>query len=446
MSWQEDYRRKVVSIEDAAKLVQSGDMVVTALGVGACSPDIYNAILDRHEELEDLVISDTVQLRPCKLYDPDFMAQIDGRINHAPAFGMITIRKMHRAFLSDFFPAATSDAGDKYAETANVFIVMVTPPNKQGYVNLGLTNFYTPRAIREGRERGNLRIAIAEVNDQMPVIFGDNWLHISEFDYFVENSTPLPVSQRGQAKETEKAIGQYVLELINDGDTIQMGLGGISETVVGGLEGKHDLGVISEMLPVGLDQLVAKGIVTNARKKLHKGKTLATFCVGDMNLYRFAEENPTVEFYPAEYTTNPTFLAQHDNLIAMNSAIMVDFSGQINSEGVGHRQISGSGGQLDFMLGAYWSKGGKGITLLTSTQKQSDGSIISSIVPELPPGSPVTVPRTFADYVISEYGIARLKYKTRRQRAAELIAIAHPDLRGELRNSLRKNFYPAQNS
>ncbi len=442
MSWQEEYKRKLVSAEDAAKTIQSGDLVVTALGVGACSPKMYNAILDRHEELENVVISDTVQLRPCKLYDPEFMARIDGHINHSPAFGMITIRKMHRATLSDFFPATTSDAGDKYAETANVYMVMVTPPNKKGYVNLGLTNFYTPRTIREGRERGNLRIAIAEINDQMPVIFGDNWLHISEFDYFVENSTPLPVSQRGEAKEVEKAIGQYVLELINDGDTIQMGLGGISEAVVGGLEGKHDLGVITEMLPVGLDQLVEKGIVTNARKKLHKGKTLATFCVGDMNLYKFAEENPTVEFHPAEYTTDPSFLAQHDNLVAMNSALMIDFSGQIDSEGVGHTQISGSGGQLDFMLGAYWSKGGRGISLLTSTQKRADGNIISSIVPELPPGSPVTVPRTFADYVITEYGVARLKYKTRRQRAAELISIAHPDLRGELRNSLRKNFFP----
>ncbi len=442
MSWQEEYKRKLVSFEDAGKTVESGDMVVTALGVGACSADMYHAILDRHNELENVVISDTVQLRPCKLYDPEFMAQIDGRINHSPAFGMVTIRKMHRATLSDFFPATTSDAGDKYAETANVYMVMVTPPNKKGFVNLGLTNFYTPRAIREGRERGNLRIAIGEVNEQMPILFGDNWLHISEFDYFVENSTPLPASQRGEAKEVEKAIGQYVLELINDGDTIQMGLGGISEAVVGGLDGKHDLGVMTEMLPIGLDQLVEKGIVTNSRKKLHKGKTLATFCVGDMNLYKYAEENPTVEFYPAEYTTNPTVLAQHDNLVAMNSALMIDFSGQIDSEGVGHTQISGSGGQLDFMLGAYWSNGGRGISLLNSTQKQSDGSIISSIVPELPPGSPVTVPRTFADYVITEYGIARLKYKSRRQRAAELISIAHPDLRGELRNSLRKNFYP----
>lgn len=443
-SWEKDYRSKLVSLEEAAKTVRSGDVVATALGIGACSADVYHAILDRGMELENVRIIDTVQVRPCRLYDPEFMARLEGRITHTPAFGMITIRKMNRALLSDFFPVTTLDAGDKIAQRADVFILMVTPPNKQGYVNLGLTNFYSMEAIRQGKASGKLRTLIGEVNDQMPVIFGNNWMHVSEFDCFVENSTPIPAFKRGEPSEIEKRIGQYVLELIRDKDTIQMGIGGIPEAVISGLEGKHDLGVLTEMLPVGLPQLVEKGIVTNRYKPFHQGVSLATFCLGDHELYEYARENPAVEFYPASYTNNPAFIAQHPNMVAINMALMVDFSGQIASEGLGHRMVSGSGGQLDFMIGAYWSKGGRGITVLRAAQQLPDGTLSSSIVPELPPGTPITVPRTYAQYVVTEYGIANLKYKTRRERAEELIAIAHPDLRGELRSSLKKVFYPRQ--
>ncbi len=443
MSWRDEYKQKRISFDEAAQTIQSGDFVSMALGIGACSADMYHAILNRHEELENVKILDTVQVRPCKLYDPDFMKQLDGRINHIPAFGMATIRKMNKAKLADFYPATTLDAGDRVAERSSVYLVMVTPPNNQGFINLGLTNFYTMRAIRDGRARGKLRTVIAEVNEQMPVIYGDNWMHISEFDYFVENSTPIPSTQRGEPSEKEKAIGQYVLELINNGDTIQMGIGGITETVISGLEGKHDLGVVTEMLPIGLAGLVEKGIVTNKKKPIHKGVTLATFCVGDQSLYEYARENPVCEFYPAEYTNDPAFIARHPNMIAINNAVMVDFSGQIVSEGMGHTQISGSGGQLDFMIGAYWSDGGKGITLVNSSRRLPDGTLSSSIVPEFPPGSPITVPRTFADYVVTEYGVAHLKYKTRRERARELIAISHPDLRTELEASLKKNYFPS---
>lgn len=443
MDWREEYKRKTVSIQEAAGAVQSGDFVATALGVGACSADFYHALLDRAPELENVSFCDTVQVRPTKMYDPNIMKDLVGRINYVPAFGMITIRRMHRAVLGDFYPAQTSDAGDKLRTRAHVYIAMVTPPNEKGFVNLGLTNFYTQTAIRMGRADGVLRSAIAEVNDQMPVIFGNNWMHISEFDYFFENSTPIPAAGRGQPSEPEKAIGQYVLELINDRDTIQMGLGGISETVVAGLDGKRDLGVMTEMLPIGLDQLVAKGIVTNKYKPYHTGVSTATFCIGDKNLYDYAAENPACEMYPSNYTNDPSFIAQHPNLIAINSALMVDFSGQIVSEGMGYTQISGPGGQLDFMLGAYWSRGGKGVSLLRAARTLKDGSLSSAIVPGLDPGSPVTVPRTYADYVVTEFGIAHLKYKTRRERALELISIAHPDLRAELKASLNKTFYPS---
>lgn len=444
MDWQDDYQKKLVSMEAAAKQVKSGDTIGVALGISACSADMYHAILNRHEELRDVNILDAVQVRPCKLYDPEFMAGIDGHINYMPAFGLITIRKINSTLQPDFLPLMSSDGGRKIGKLSDVFICMTTRPNKQGFVNLGLTNFYTMQAIREGRAAGKQRVTIAEVNDQMPTIFGNNWLHVSEFNFFVEHASPIPAFKRADPGEREKKIAGYVLELMKDGDTFQMGIGGIPEAVVSGLEGKHDLGVLTEMFPIGLPDLVKKGIVTNARKPFHKGVTIATFCLGDQGLYDYVAENPACEFFPSSYTNNPALIAQHPNLIAINMALMVDFSGQICSEGIGHRMISGSGGQLDFMIGAAYSEGGKGVTLLSAARTLKDGTLVSAIVPELPSGSPVTVPRTFADYIVTEYGIAHIRFKTRRQRAEALINIAHPDLRGELRDSLKTKFYPSK--
>ncbi len=443
MNWKEEYQRKRMSFAEAAKQIRSGDFVGVGLAVGACSADMYDAILARWQELKGVRICDSVAVRPSKLYDPAFMKGLDGHINFDPSFGTAASRKIIESRLPDYLPIMTSDGGDKYAKRSDVFICMTTPPNDQGFVNLGLTNFYTMEALRKGREESKLRLAVAEVNDRMPVILGDNWMHISEFDVFVEHSSPIPLVGRATPGEKEKRIGEYALELIADGDTIQMGIGAIPEAVVAGLEGKRDLGVLTEMFPIGLPQLVEKGIVTNAKKPFHRGVTVATFCMGDQSMYDYVRENPRCEFYPASYTNNPAFVARHPNMVAMNMALMVDMSGQIASEGIGHRMVSGVGGQFDFMIGTYYSKGGKGITLLYSSRTLKDGTLVSALVPELPPGTPVSVPRSFAQYVVTEYGIADLRYKTRRERALALIAIAHPDLRGELKASLRRNFYMA---
>ncbi|MDD5724181.1 MAG: acetyl-CoA hydrolase/transferase C-terminal domain-containing protein [Syntrophales bacterium] len=440
-TWTDSYRKKLVSFTEAAKQVKSGDFVGIGLGIGACSAPMYDAILDRWKELKDVAISDSVVVRPTRLYDPAFMAELVGHIDYKPAFGMMANRKINESRLSDFYPITTSDSADKFAERSDVFICMVTPPNDHGYVNLGLANFYEMETISQGKASGKLRVCIGEVNDRMPTIYGNNWVHVSQFDYFVENSSEMPVVTRPKPGERELTIGRHVLELINDGDTLQMGVGGIPEVVVAGLDGKRDLGILTEMFPIGLHQLVEKGIVTNERKPFHKGVTIATFCIGDQDMYDYVRENPACEFYPASYTNHPAFIAQHPNMVAMNMALMVDFSGQIASEGLGHRQVSGSGGQLDFMVGSYYSKGGKGITLMYAARQLKDGTLVSGIVPELPAGTPVTVPRTYAQYVVTEYGIANLKFKTRRERAEALINIAHPDLRGELRASLKRNFY-----
>jgi 4-hydroxybutyrate CoA-transferase len=201
------------------------------------------------------------------------------------------------------------------------------------------------------------------------------------------------------------------------------------------------LGVHTEMVPMGLGELVEKGIVTNKKKVIHQGVTLATFCIGNSELYDYVANNRNVEFYPASYTNHPVTIAKNPNLVAINMGLLIDLTGQIVAEGYGHRQISGTGGQLDFAIGAHWSPGGKGITLITSARKLADGTMVSSIVPDFPAGTPITVPRHFANYVITEYGIATLKGKSRRERAKALIAIAHPDFRAELSRQAEKAFY-----
>lgn len=295
--------------------------------------------------------------------------------------------------------------------------------------------------LRLGRKLGTLQYVIAEINENMPVVFGDNWMHVTDIDMIVEKNSPILTLPRGKPTDKDKAIGQYVLELINDGDTIQMGIGGLSEAVVAGLEGKHDLGILTEMFPSALPDLVDKGIVTNKYKPYHEGTSIATFSLPDQAMIEYMTENPAVQIYPASHCNSIAFIAQHPNIVAINTGLLIDFSGQIASEGIGDRHISGSGGQMEFLLGAWMAPGGKGVSVLSSVQKGKNGELISSIVPELPAGTPVTVPRAYTNYVITEYGIATLRNKTRRERARELISIAHPDLRGELRNSLRTKFY-----
>jgi len=442
MSIQEDYQKKLISIEDFAKMIKSGDNIATGLGLGGVSVDIHNALLNRADELENVTWGDAVQLNfTSKLYDVETMTKLQGKINSKSFFVFNPVRKLAASKVLDFVPVMGNDCSANLYNFADVFVVAVTPPDKSGYVCLGLSNFYSYDVIMKGREEGRVKLVVGEVNDQMPIVNGNNFIHISKFDYFIENSHSIPTFGRGKPSELEQTIGNYVLELIDNGDCLQMGIGTIPEAVVAGLEGKHDLGIHTEMVPMGLNDLVAKGIVTNNKKAIHKGITVATFCMGDKELYEYVAENRSVELHPAAYVNHPVTIAQNPNVVAINMGLLCDLTGQIVAEGFGHRHISGTGGQLDFAIGAHWSKGGKGVTLITSSRKLADGSLASSIVADLPVGSPITVPRHFANYVVTEYGIATLRGKSRRERAEALIAIAHPDFRAELRQQASKIFY-----
>lgn len=413
------------------------------MGVGPSGPsaELYDAIIDRWEELRDVVIVDVLALRPTKLYDIEYMKNIDGHVTFAPMFGNKGVRPAFESKLTDYMGGSlTSFNAAKMAIRTDVYCTMVTPPNENGYCNIGLANFYGTETIRRGRERGKLRVVIAEVNDQMPEIFGDNYVHVSEIDHFIEHSSPIPEFPRAKPGEVEKAIAGYVADQIHDGDTIQMGIGSITEAIIPLLENKHGLGVHSEMFPPALNELMEKGIVTNRNKPIHKGINIGTFCFPDRSLREFITRNPQCNFYGADYTNHPQLIASHPNMKSINMCIMVDFLGQVAAEGIGTRMVSGAGGQPEFQLGAYFSDGGQGITVLTSARKAKDGSLISSIVPTLPAGTPVTVPRTFVDTVVTEYGVAKLKAMSQRQRCEALINISHPDLRGQLREEARRIF------
>jgi len=212
MKWQEEFKRKHVSFEEAAKQVKSGDFVGTGLATGACSPAMFDAILDRWEGLQNVTISDSVMIRPTKLYDLDYMLQLDGHINYHPSFGMPLSRKIIESRLPDYLIEQSHDLGVRYGEWSDIFIVQVTPPNERGWVNLGLSNFLSYEAIRLGKASGKQRVTIGEVNDQQPVVYGNNWLHVSEFDYFVEHSEPVPAVTRAEPGEKEKIIYRQLPE------------------------------------------------------------------------------------------------------------------------------------------------------------------------------------------------------------------------------------------
>ncbi len=438
MDWIKYYRDKLITNEEAASKIQSHDVIALGLGLGGVSHHLLNPIIDRGDELENVTINDAVSVWPSKLMDIETMRKLQGKIDLVTYFGMNEVRDFYKEKLTNYFPNMASDTVTKILATATVYMVMVTPPNDEGYVNFGVTNFYHDVVHRRGESK--LRLIMAEVNDQMPVVFGDNWAHVTEFDYFIESSMPLPEVKRQQPNKQEQKISDYVLEIIDNGDTLQLGIGAIPDAVAQGLFSKKQLGIHSELLPGILPDLVEKGVITNENSVFRKGISVAGFGLGSQEFYDFIKENPLVELYPTSKIITPFAIAKQPHMKAINNALMVDLTGQICAEGIGTRQISGAGGQPDCHIGAFYAEHGRAITLLTAARKNKDGELLPSIVPVLPSGTPVTVARNFADTIITEYGVAELRHKSTRERAKALIGIAHPDLREGLKREAEKLF------
>ena len=433
MSWREEYKSKLCSNEDVAKIFQSGDRLFTPLGLGQPSTAMMDAIADRKDELEDIQYISALIFHPYKIFTPEY------RKTFSLLCGFYTQLTMsqHAEGSSTYIPVQSSSVGlvakkrQEVDPRRQVMITQVSPPDDHGYVSLGLDLFYTPDMF------GKVDRFIGEVNPKMPRTYGDTHHHISQFDKFVEMDEPLFAPPLPEPSEADKKIAENVVSLLRDRDCLQVGIGAVPGQISKLLAGSDlkDLGIHTEMAPIGTRQLVEKGIVTGKYKQTHPTKIVMAFAFGDQELYDFLGNNPLVEFYSASYCNSIPMLVKEKNLVAINGAVEVDLVGTICSESYGDAMRSGTGGQLDFVIGAYWSEGGRAINTLHSTAK---GGTVSRIVPYPAKGARVTVPRHYAQYIITEWGIADLGGLDERERALALIEIAHPKFRDELLKAAKK--------
>ena len=286
------------------------------------------------------------------------------------------------------------------------------------------------------------KLVLAQVNANLPRTYGDSHIHVSKIDYFVECDAPMPCMESGEIGEVENAIGKYCASLIEDGSTLQLGIGSIPDAVLKALLDKKDLGIHSEMIADGVIDLYEKGVINGSQKSIHKGKIVVAFLMGSQRLYDFVNGNPAVEVLPVDYVNDPWVIGQNSKMVSINSCLQVDFNGQVNSESIGTQQFSGVGGQLDYIRGSFLSPGGKAILAMPSTAKKG---ALSRIVPVFEAGTTVTTPRTDTHYIVTEYGIANLRGKSLRERAKLLIGIAHPKFRDELWAAYKERYGEDEN-
>lgn len=428
MSWRDIYKSRLVDAETALKSVQSGHRVMIPFAAGQPKSTL-DVLGERIKGLDSITVAQLVTITTDLPY---LKPEIKDKIKFITSYVGAITRDIIDKGEGEFVPVFLKEFPKMYSEIyqPNVALIQVSTPDKHGYCSLGVA----VDQIKKSAEYAE--IVIAEVNDQMPRTHGDSFLHVSEITHFVEYSHPVLEIPRPKITDVERAIGENVASLINDGDCLQLGIGGIPDAVLQFLKDKRGLGIHTEMFSDGVVELVEAGAIDNKNKTLHPGKIISTFLMGSKKLYDFVDDNPMVWMFPCDYVNDPFIIAKNDNMISVNSSVEVDFMGQAASESIGTKQYSGVGGQVDFIRGAIASRGGRAIIALPSTAGKSNP--VSRIVPQLQPGTPVTTSRNDIDYVVTEYGIASLRYKSLRQRAEQLIAIAHPDFRSELRNELKK--------
>lgn len=421
MEWRELYRKKIVSPEEAALKIKKGSRVVIGHAVGE-PKKVIEAMVEKKEDYASVEIVHMIGMGEGAYVKED----MKGYFKHNSLFAGPSTRKAIDEGRAEFTPCFFSEIPRLFREEylkVDVAIIQVTPPDEHGYCSFGVSNDYTKPAAECAD------IVIAEVNPNMPRTLGDSFISVEELDYIVEVDYPVMELKPAIIGEVEKAIGENCAALIEDGSTLQLGIGAIPDAVLLSLKDKKNLGIHSEMISDGVAELVEAGVITGESKTLHKNKIIVTFLMGTRKLYDFANNNPMIEMHPVDYVNDPCVISKNNNMIAINSCIQIDLMGQVASESIGLKQFSGAGGQIDFIRGANMSKGGKSIIAVPSTA--SKGSV-SRIVPFLDKGATVTTSRNDIHYVVTEYGIAELKGKNLRERARALINIAHPKFRGEL--------------
>jgi acetyl-CoA hydrolase len=430
MDWLNQYEPKKVTAEEAVSVLKSGYRIFVT---GNCSvPQVVMAALNEYAtELHDLKLIQVLTVGKAEYVKPELASHL--RVNSL--FISPNIREAVNDGRADFTPVFLSEIPGLFKSgrlPLDVALIQVSLPDKNGYCSYGVEVGVTKTAAESAK------IVIAEVNPRMPRTLGDSFIHVSKLDYVVEVDYALPEVLMGDFSPEQERIAENLAAIIPDGATLQMGIGGIPDAVLKKLHSHKHLGVHTELFSDGVVDLVEAGVITNERKTFHPGKIIAGFLMGTQRLYDFVDDNPIVELHPTEYINDPFNIAQNDKMVAINSAIQVDLTGQVCADSIGTFFYSGVGGQVDFVRGASRSRGGMPIIAMPSTAK--DGTV-SRIVPTLTPGSGVVTTRNDVHYVATEFGVADLYGRPIRERAMALVEIAHPSFREELAEAAEQTYH-----
>lgn len=431
MNWQDYYQSRICTPQEAVKVIKSGDYVVVSHACGE-PRSLTKAMSERYAELKDVKVVHRVGMGECLYAQPG----MEEHFRHISLFAGVNSRQAIYEGRADFLPRFISETPALFLEghiPVDVALITVSPPDKHGYCSLGISVDYSLPAAKMAKT------IIAEVNSNMPRTHGDSFLSVKEIARFVLSDEPLMEVQPAIQTEVEKLIGNYCAELIEDGSTMQMGIGAIPDAALAAMMNKKDLGIHTEMFSDGVIPLVEAGVINGSKKTLHPNKIVSTFMMGTKKLYEWVNDNPIVEMHPEHYVNDPWVIAKNYKVVSINSALQIDVLGQVAADALGTKQFSGVGGQIDFIRGAKRSiGGGKSIIAIPST---AAGGKVSRIVPALYEGTAVTTTRNEVDYVVTEYGIAKLSGKTNLERLKALVGISHPDFRDEIMSKAKKLYY-----
>lgn len=431
MDWKQLYTAKLKTMEDAVKTIESGNRVVISHAVGE-PVKLVDAMVEYavKADLRDIEIYQQVDMGHALYAQPG----MEKHFKEKSLFLGAKTRDCVNSGRGDFIPCYFYQAPDfyRYAKKPDVALVTLSLPDEHGYCSYGVSCDYTkPAAEVEGTR------IIAVVNPNMPRTLGDSFIHVSDLEIIVEDDTPIPELALPKIGDAEMAIGEHVASLVRDGDCLQLGIGAIPDAALKFMGSKKDLGIHSEMISDGVVDLYEKGIINCHAKNFNRDRMVVSFLMGTRRLYDFVDDNPGLCMAPVDYVNHPCIIGQNDNLVSINSSVEVNLMGEACSEAIGLNQFSGIGGQVDFIRGAAFSKGGRSILAFPSTAKKGT---ISKIVPYLTQGAAVTTSRNDVDYVVTEHGIAKLKGNTLRERARQMIRIAAPQFQDGLAEEFERRF------
>jgi 4-hydroxybutyrate CoA-transferase len=419
---------KTVTAKEAVKHISSGDRIFIH-SVAAAPQQLINALVDRHESLRDIEIVHLHIEGDAPYTDPKYR----GTFRNNNLFVGSNVREAVRNGMGDYIPVFLSETPYLFRNKTlplQVAMIQVSSPDEHGFCTLGVSVDATKAAVETAE------LVIAQINPNMPRTHGDAFVHCDDIDLCVEVDDPIHETSLPTLGETELAIGRHIANIVDDGATLQMGIGAIPDAVLASLTHHKDLGIHTEMFSDGLIDLIEKGVVNGRKKAVHPGKVVSTFVMGTQRLYDFVDDNPQVAMLDVAYVNDTAVIRRNPKVTAINSAIEVDLTGQICADSIGTRQYSGVGGQMDFIRGAGLSEGGKPIIALPSVTRKG----VSRIVPYLKQGASVVTTRAHVHYIVTEYGVANLYGKNLRQRAKALIHIAHPDHREDLEREAYERF------